>query len=371
MRFKTLGFPIIRNFPGDIREFTPGLFKQLNKFDQELILETGYGSRLGFTEKDYLDVCPRIKFADRETVFHQDMLVTLKNPELEDLETLNDGSALFTMIHYGTRPRCVSLIQRKKLESFSMDALVDDQGLRTFVDYFGTAFAACETGFEVFKQTRKDFNDPERKPYVATVVGAGGVAQNCVRSFEILSDRELYAKKLPGLITQVITRSITMDPGNLKEVLKKTDILVDATKRPRSDFYILTNEAIGYLPEDAIIIDVAADPYDPTQTPMQVKAFEGTVKGTNSQKVFYPDDPEYDKIPAGIETKNRRINVSCDAWPSIHPLESITYYEPIMMNYLNILLTKDTKDIDGESSNVFERSLYRSTISYFEEKHKK
>ena len=371
MLFKKLGFPIINNFAGDIREFTPGLFKILSGFDVEPVLENGYGSRLGFTHQDYLDVFPAIRFADREEVFHQDMLIVLKNPDLEDLEMLNDGSGLFSMIHYDTRPGCVELIHRKHIKAFSMDSMVDDQGIRTFVDYFGTAYAGCETAFDVLKQTREDFASKDRKPYVATIIGAGGVAQGCVRSLEVLSDKELFANQLPGIITQVITRSITTDEENLKKVLNGTDILIDASKRPDPSKFILTNEQLGYLPENAIILDISADHYDTSVTPILVKAFEGIIKGTYDKRVIYTDDPEYDEVPEGVSTANRRITVSCDAWPSIHPHKSIVYYEGIMRNYMDLLLGRDTETLDVNSNNFFERSLYRGTIKYFDEKEAK
>ncbi len=366
MKIKTLGFPMIRNFPGDIRDFTPNLFAYLNKFSEiSIVVEEGYGARLGYSAQDYLDACPRVKFAPMQEVYRQDMIVILKNPDLDNLELLRDGASLFTMIHYDTRPNCVQLIKRKKLNTFSMDALVDDQGIRTFVDYFGTAYAGCERAFAVLKETRVDFASTKRKPFVVTILGAGGVAQGCVRAFEVLGDAELFKNKLPGIITQIITRSITADSEYLSEVLSKTDILVDATKRPDSSKIIISNKALGSLPADAIILDLAADHYDVSVNPPHVKALEGTLKGTPNKMVIYPNDPEYDKIPSFVDATNRRITVSCDAWPSTHPDRSIRYYEGLLKNYLNILLEDDICSLDSNSNNVFERSLYRSTIAYF------
>ncbi|MBR0171379.1 MAG: hypothetical protein IJQ21_01155 [Lachnospiraceae bacterium] len=365
MRFHTLGFPVINNFPGDIREFTPSLFAYLDGFDIVPVLEEGYGKRLGYSKQDYLDASAKVIFKERRDVFSQDILITLKNPENEDLEQLRDGSGLFSMIHYHTRPQCVKLINRKQLKSFSMDSMVDDRGIRTFVDYFGTAFAGSETAFGVLKEIRKDFDDDERKPFVVTIVGAGGVAQGCVRSMEVLSDRELFAKHLPGLITQVITRSVTEDDRALRRVLKDTDILVDATNRPDSTVFIITNDQLGELKEQAIILDLAADRYDTSIDPPQVKAFEGTIKGTPDNMIRKTDDPDYEAVPKSVSTKNRRLTVSCDAWPSVHPKESIEFYQILMKNYLNILLTKDTDELDINSNDTFERSLCRSSIGYF------
>lgn len=369
MKIKTMGFPTIRNFPGDIREYTPGLFAYLDKFSNiQIVLEDGYGERLGYCADDYLHACQRIKFSSMNEVYQQDMIVILKNPDLANLELLRDGAILFTMIHYDTRPSCVELIERKNLKSFSMDALVDDYGIRTFVDYLGTAYSGCVCAFQILKQTRKDFDSRKRKPFVVTILGAGGVAQGCIKSFELISDAELFANHLPGMITQVITRSITSDAEALKEVFAGTDIIVDATKRSNYSKAIISNHALGNLPDNAIILDLAADRYDTTVHPPLVRALEGTVKGTPNKKVIFPDDPLYNDIPSFIDATNRRVTVSCDAWPSARPKESIAFYEVIMKNYLNILLVKDIDNLDPNSDNTFERSLYRSTISYYENK---
>ena len=46
---KTVGFPMIRNFSGDSRDFVPELFAFMDRYDAEFYLEEGYGSRLGYS----------------------------------------------------------------------------------------------------------------------------------------------------------------------------------------------------------------------------------------------------------------------------------------------------------------------------------
>lgn len=367
MIVNSIGFPVIHNFPGDIREFTPSLFRYLNKYNHlYLYLEEGYGKRLGFTEEDYQKENRRITFVPLDEVYKQDMLISIKNPDLINLEKLKENSSLFTMIHYDTRPKTVNLIKRKNIRSFSMDSIVDDYGLRMFVDYFGTAFAGCEIGFDVLKETMKDFYSKNRKPLICSILGAGGVAQGCVKSIEILGDKEFLNESIPGVVAQVLTRTITNNEKVLKEKLKDTDILIDATKRSDYSKLIIKNELIGYLPEHAVIVDLSADRYDTSVKPPLVKALEGTVTGSPAHKIIYPDDELYNKLPSFVDTTNRRIVISCDAWPSIYPKKSLEYYENMIKDYLNVLLTKNLDDIAKESDNIFERALYRSTVEYFE-----
>ena len=47
MKTKTVGFPMIRNFAGDRRDFIPDLFQFMDRYDGvEFFLEKGYGCLL-------------------------------------------------------------------------------------------------------------------------------------------------------------------------------------------------------------------------------------------------------------------------------------------------------------------------------------
>ena len=108
---KTVGFPMIRNFHGDSRDFIPDLFAFMDRYDGvEFYLEEGYGERLGYTADDYLKASDKVHFVSREESFGKDITMILKNPEPEDLEMLKDGSVYFTMLHYATRPKVCEII---------------------------------------------------------------------------------------------------------------------------------------------------------------------------------------------------------------------------------------------------------------------
>jgi alanine dehydrogenase len=369
LKVKTIGFPRIHNYPGDIRDFTPNLFKYLDKFqDLRFFLEEGYGGKAGFTQEDYSKVCSVVKFVPYEETLTKDMTVILKMPDLKELEKLNDNSAMYTMSHYDTRPEYVKLFARKNINTYSMDSIVDDYGIRMFVDYFGTAYSGCEVAVETLRDTMKDFYSTERKPIVASILGAGGVGQNCIKALEILSDKEFLGKGILGIVPQVVTRTITCNEEALKDLFSDTHILVDATKRRDPTQQILCNELIGYLPEDAVILDLSADRYDASSTPPIVRGIEGTAKGSPEHMVIPIDDELYNEIPDFVDSTNRRVVVSSDAWPSYHPVKSINYYEIMMKDYLSVLLSKDLSEITVNSDNTFERGLSRATLSYYTNK---
>lgn len=372
MRIKTLGFPRITNFDGDIREFLPSLFEYLQRYQGiEIYLEEGYGSGFGFTPEDYLKANKEIKFVSTDEVFEKDLVMILKMPEYEKLELLRDGNCFFSMCHYPTHPQNVELFLKKGIYTFSMDGIVDDNGKRLFVDYFRTSFNACKTAFEELEKAMPDFYSKNRRTINATIIGVGGAAQSAAKSFEILGDNAFLQKNIPGILIRMLPRTITYSEKLMIPFLSDTDILVDASRRVGDDLkkVIIRNELIGYLPEHAIICDITLDCYAEDG---QVKPFEGTICGSLSKRVIYPNDDLYNtQLPKEVDNRNRRITVGCDAWPGVTPKESIKYYENLVKDYLVILLSKGAEDIEQDSDNPFERALYRSSLKSFLESEEK
>ena len=98
---------------------------------------------------------------------------------------------------------------------------------------------------------------------------------------------------------------------------------------------------------------------------------EGTLTGDTEHFVITPDDPRYDELPPIINTGNRRVTVSSNAWPGMDVPRSCQVYYELMKNYVGLILEKGYDEFSEESDNPFERGLYRSTYTYFKEHHKK
>ena len=122
----------------------------------------------------------------------------------------------------------------------------------------------------------------------------------------------------------------------MKEILSRTDILVDATQRPDPSQIVIPNEWIGLMPEHAVLVDFSVDPYDCSANPVEVKGIEGMPQGNLDQYVFMPDDTVYDHIPECVSVKHRRHAVSCYSWPGLHPKQCMALYgdpDPAYLSY--------------------------------------
>jgi alanine dehydrogenase len=148
----------------------------------------------------------------------------------------------------------------------------------------------------------------------------------------------------------------------MERLMRETDVLVDATQRRDTSQPVIPNPWIAWLPEHAVIADLAVDPYILSVNPPVVRGIEGIPQGDLDQYVFHPDDPRWDAcIPESVDSTHRRTTVSCYSWPGIHPEACMRHYAQQMRPLMEILIEKgyDGLSLDG---SYFERALYRATL---------
>lgn len=362
---KSMGFPKMHKETSEKRDFLPEFFKEL-KYEADIFLEEGYGEQLGYTSEDYLQCNDKIKFESPENVFKKDLIIVLRCPEPEEICLMNEGSILISMLHYETRETRNRLFKERKLNCFSMDAMTNDENERILVNYKGTSRAGSRIAFEELKKRTDDFKNIGKKVLNVSIIGLGAVAANSAKAFEEFGDREfLNDENGRGIIIHMLPRTITQNYNSLKNIIKNTDILVDASKRPDSSRIIVSNELIKDLPEHAVILDLTADPYNDKIEPMQVKGIEGIPTGTLDKFVIETDDVMYDTIPKSIISANRRVVVSCNAWPGIDAKDCMKLYGRQLMPFMDVILSKDIKDLNINSRNMYERSLVRASLDYY------
>ena len=65
----SIGFPIMREEPGEKRVFLPDFTRKLSEIGFEVFIEEGYGNSLNFYFDDYKNDNSRIHPMDREEIF--------------------------------------------------------------------------------------------------------------------------------------------------------------------------------------------------------------------------------------------------------------------------------------------------------------
>jgi alanine dehydrogenase len=357
---------------GERRDFLPPLVADLERRGAQVFLEHGYGSGMGYTEADYQKFAPNTQFVSHEEVYQKHIVLVLRCPANDDLKLMKAGSCLVSMLHYPTRPQRVAFLKSLEIEAVSLDSLKDDTGRRLLENLKSVAWNGLEVGFQILHRTYPSpgLEGAKRGPIHATVIGVGAVGMNAVQAASRYGDLRLWqalaTRGVPGVEVTAIDYDLTDRDKTMKEILARTDILIDATQRPDPTKIIIPNKWIGLMPDHAVLVDLSVDPYDCSITPPEVKGIEGMPQGNLDQYVFMPNDSVYDRIPKCVSTKNRRHAVSCYSWPGIHPKECMALYGDQIRPIMRTIIDRGSFQNINSHGRYFERAIGRALLSQWE-----
>ena len=365
----SIGFPIMREEPGEKRVFLPDFTRKLTEIGFEVFIEEGYGNSLNFYFDDYKNDNPLIHPLEREEIFKQDYVLILRSPHDDEFALFGKNSCLISMLHYPTHPLRRKIMKDNSIQAISLDSIMDDFNLRLVENMKSVAWNGLEVAYTQFEKYIPNLIREDGTVWRVLVIGTGMVGKQAMDAASKLGKKERNHEHIrlggPGAIVTSIGRNITYHETQMIELLAQSDIIVDATQRHDPSKPIIPNEWIAYLPEHAIIVDLSVDPYTPDSNPQVVKGIEGIPHGNLDQFVFEKDDPNWEKtIPKSIPTKNRRKVISCYSWPGIHPESCMRHYGQQLLPLMRILSKKNYHTLSPDGL-YFERALFRARLDSF------
>ena len=364
----TVGLPRMHKEIGERRDFLPTLVEHLVRLGAvEVVIESGYGSGMGIPPGRYLEVSPRVRVAAHDECVRQDLVLVLRCPDLDDFEGLKPGGLLVTMLHPRTRPERIARLNGREVHGVGLDVLADDTGRRIVENLEAVGWTGIREAFRQIRRQHPHFEHPSRRPLHVTCLGAGAVGSHAVRAATRYGDPELreamVTKGVPGVEVTVVDFDLTRHEDYMLSRLETTDLLVDATQRLDTSIPVIPNRWLAALPMDAVLLDLACDPYELDATPPLVKGIEGIPHGTLARYVFPTDDPAWDALDPRVETTHRRLALSCHSWPGIDPLSSMRRYGQQLEPLLDVILDKPVTRWDPQSGSAFERALARAEVT--------
>ncbi|MEO5918510.1 MAG: hypothetical protein ABIQ17_03015 [Candidatus Limnocylindrales bacterium] len=364
----TIGFPRMYNEPGERRAFLPALMALLASLDVEVYVEAGSGSGMGYSDDDYRAGSARVHIVDEATAYRQDVVVVLRAPEGR-YELLRPGAILLSMLHFVTRPERVELLRRLGIDAIALDMVTSDDGRRLVQNLRDVARNGLAAAFEALERRWQPLFSPDRDPVSVTILGAGGVGKHAIewaaKAGDEARNQRFVREGLPGVEVVVVEQNLAGNESYFRRRLAQTDILVDATARRDTSRPLLANDWLGWLPEHAVVCDLAVDPYLPNDDPPVVRGIEGIPQGNLDQWEFGPDDPAWDRLPAGVSTANRRTVVSCYSWPGVRPEACMEAYGSQVTPLLKTLIWHGGRAAISPTVSFHGRALWRGSLRNF------
>lgn len=363
----TLGLPRMHMEAGERRDFLPEVVIAADREGAAaIVLEHGYGSGMGVREEAYLAASPKVRFAEYDEVMSSDIVAVVRCPTEQALRSMRSGALLITMLHYPTRPLRTRLIADLGLTAISLDSVVDDLGRRQVEYLEAVGWNGVRLAFVEIARLHPHFAHPSRRPLRVTCLGAGAVGAHAVRAATRYGNpdlrAELAANDVPGVEVTVVDFDLTSHEAYLLGRLEKTDLLIDATQRHDPTKPVVPNPWVAALPPDAVLLDLAVDPYDFTVDPPRTKGIEGVPHGDLDRYVFPVDDPAWAALDPRVDTRQRRLALSCYAWPGIEPLDCMRVYGRQIEPVLGVALRLPIDRLDVDSTDPQERAVARAEL---------
>lgn len=364
----SVGLPRMHREAGERRDFLPELVAWLDRQGVgEVVLEHRYGEAMGLSEQDYLDASPVARFGESPECFEADVVVVLRCPELEALRLLRPGSVFVSMLHYPTRLERVRSLVDLGVHAVSLDAITDEQGRRTVENLEAVAWNGVREAFRQIQERHPHFDHPSRRPLHVTCLGSGAVGGHAVHAATRYGDHRLrealVASNVPGVEVTVVDFDLTWHEDYMLSRLETTDLLIDATQRLDPSRPVVPNEWLAALAPDAVILDLAADPYDLDARPPVVKGIEGVPHGDLDRWIFPVDHPAWDALDPRVDATNRRLALSCYSWPGLDPIESMRTYGAQLEPVLRVILERPPGSWAPDGPDHEERAVARAEVS--------
>lgn len=359
---------------GERRDFLPGLVDFLDRAGaEEIVIEEGYGSGMDLRVEDYLAASKKVRVGSYQECYAQDIVAVLRCPSDEALRWMKKGAILLSMLHYPTRPTRVAMLRELGIRGVSLDGLTDDLGVRMVENLSAVGWNGIKMAMHELAKTYRNFDSTTRRSIRVTVMGSGYVGGYAARAATRYGDpewrRQLAEKGVPGVEVTLIDYDLTWLENYMLDTLERTDLLVDATWRPDPSKYVIPNPWVAALPVHAVMLDLSVDPYDFTTDPPEVKGIEGMPEGTLDQFVFQPNDQAYERLDGRVDSRNRRVALSCYSWPGVDPRPCMEVYGKQVEPILRVLLERPLDELDVVHGRFFERAVARADVNRWRSKH--
>lgn len=250
---------------------TPAGVRRLVEAGADVWIERGAGRNAGFSDAHYQAAGGILK-ASARSVWQADLVLKVKEPQPSEFRFFREGLILFTFLHLAAFPRLERELKKRKVRAIPYEMIRDESGsfpiLAPMSDIAGCLAALIGSNY-----LRRDLGGKGTLLTAigsggtghVTILGAGHVGRNALRVAHGLGATvtvfDKNREKLARLAEQYGERFQPMsDPGELPEILKRTDLLIGAVLvAGQAAPTIVTRKMVSLMEKGSVIVDVAID----------------------------------------------------------------------------------------------------------------
>ncbi len=251
---------------------TPGSVVSYVHAGHQVLVETGAGQGIGFTDEDYSAAGAKVVSTAAEA-WSAEMIVKVKEPIPEEFAYFRVGLILFTYLHLAPEPELTKALVERGVTAIAYETIQLDDGrlplLMPMSEVAGRMSIQIGAHFLEKAHGGKGLllgGVPGVEPGKVTVIGGGIVGTNAARMALGLGAEvtiiDLSAERLRQIdeMFQGRVKTLISNPFNIAEAVRRADLLIGAVLIPgaRAPRFV-TEEMVKAMSPGSVIVDVAID----------------------------------------------------------------------------------------------------------------
>ena len=251
---------------------TPDAAARLTREGHDLLVETGAGVGAGFDDAEYTAAGAEI-VADADSVFGAaEMIVKVKEPQLEECARLSSGQILFTYLHLAADPEQARALMRSGATAIAYETVTDTQGTLPLLKPMSCIAGrmATQVGAHYLEMpTGRGMllgGVPGVAPARVVVVGAGVAGTNALEmAVGLQADvtvLDIDLVRLEELATRFGNRIRTLysTPEVIAREVRTADLVIGSVLIPGASApKLVTREMVRSMRPGSVLVDIAID----------------------------------------------------------------------------------------------------------------
>ncbi len=251
----------------------PGSVRELIRNGHQIIVQTQAGAGIGISDQDYQAAGAKIVDSAEEIFNQAELIVKVKEPQLEECKRLRKGQLLFTYLHLAPDPVQTELLLASGCIAIAYETVTDEQGglplLSPMSEVAGRM--SIQAGAHCLEKAQGGRGVllggvPGVAPGNVVVIGGGVVGTNAVRmamgmeANVTVLDRSLKRLKELDFQFGAQLNSIYATHDALEEYVLAADLVVGAVLVPGAAApKLVTRDMLRRMRPGSVVVDVAID----------------------------------------------------------------------------------------------------------------
>ena len=252
---------------------TPASVAELVHVGHNVLVETGAGTGAGFEDHEYVDVGAQILPTAEEVFSRAELIVKVKEPQLEECARLSRGQVLFTYLHLAADPEQTRALMRSGVTAIAYETVTADDGSLPLLKPMSQVAGRMATQVGAHYLERPAGGGgillggvPGVEPGHVLVLGAGVAGTNALEmAVGLQADVtviDMNDARLEALSAQFGSHVRTLRPTEktIAEAVRSADLVIGSVLIPGAATpKLVTRTMLGAMRPGSVVVDISID----------------------------------------------------------------------------------------------------------------